>query len=396
MRRFAKGYVGEEFTIMKSGRCMSKDATPTDDLASMPDLEKRVLIVLSVLEANRRSEESNEYFLPDGRRIRPTIEGIKSFLKDGAAVEAEKMQSSVDQLLRKELIIRKTDCHFLSDVGKKIGKKLLTERMSKGYDNLLLRTGASKAYSTFCERVFGRDLSQFNVLDMKQLNTMIEKLDLKPGETALDLGCGNGRVSEHISDMTGANVIGLDFAGEVIKSAQQRTMNKKSRLKYVVGNMDELSFEEGSFDAVISIDTLYFVESIDATIRELKRLLKPSTGRMAVFCDQNCDPDESRDILLPENTKVGKAMRNSGMAYQAIDFTSNSGEIWLREIKAAEELREQFAKEGNTDIYEDRAQDARKTLESIESGRHVRYFYLARFEENADARLQTRSKDVEP
>jgi ubiquinone/menaquinone biosynthesis C-methylase UbiE len=368
---------------------MSEDATRPDDLGNMSDLEKRVLTVLSVLEANLRSEESDEYSLPDGRRIRPTVEGIRSFLKDGAAIETEKMRSSVDQLLQKELIVKKSDCHFLSDTGKRVGKKLKTERMSKGYDNLLLRTEASKAYSTFCERVFSKDLSQFNVLGMEQLNTLIEKLDLKPGETALDLGCGNGRVAEHISDLTGAKMIGLDFAAEVIKSAQQRTIDKKSRLTYVVGNMDELSLEEESFDAVVSIDTLYFVESIDATIRELKRLLKPSTGRLAIFCDQDCSPDESRDILLPENTKVGKAMRNSGLIYQAIDFTSNSRGIWRREIEAAEELREQFAKEGNTDIYEDRAQDAKKTLESIESGRHARYFYFARLQEQADADPET-------
>ena len=66
------------------------------------------------------------------------------------------------------------------------------------------------------------------------------------------------------------------------------------------------------------------------------------------------------------------------MIFQTIDFTANSREIWIREIKAAEELKELFVKEGNADIYEDRMQDAKRTLESIESGRHVRYFYLAR------------------
>jgi hypothetical protein len=61
-------------------------------------------------------------------------------------------------------------------------KKFKTERMSKGYDDLLSRTGTSKAYSMFCERVFGKDLSQFNVLDVEQLNALIEQLDIKPEE----------------------------------------------------------------------------------------------------------------------------------------------------------------------------------------------------------------------
>ena len=356
---------------------MSRDAKNTNGLTDMPDLERRALTVLALFETGRRTE-TNEYTLPNGARVKPTVEGVKSFLKDGASIEEQKMSASLEWLQKKGFVTRESDCYFLTDTGRKLGKKFKTERMSKGYDDLLSRTGKSRAYSMFCERVFGKDLSQFNVLDMEQLNTLIEKLDLKPGETALDLGCGNGRVAEYISDTTGSSMTGLDFANELIKISQQRTADKKSRLTYMVGNMDELSFDEGSFDAIISIDTLYFVDSIDATIKELKRLLKPATGRLAIFSDQNVNPDESRDILLPENTKVGKALRNNNLTYETVDFTANSTQIWIREIEAAEELKELFIKEGNTDIYEDRASDAKQTLESIESGRHVRYFYLAR------------------
>jgi ubiquinone/menaquinone biosynthesis C-methylase UbiE len=359
---------------------VSREPKSAYGLASMQDLEKRIVTVLSLFETGRKVEGSDEYILPTGNRVRPAIEGIKSFLKDGASIEEQRMRASLEWLLESGLATKKSDCYFLTDTGKTLGKKFRTERMSKGYDDLLSRTGASKAYSVFCERVFGKDLSQFNVLDMEQLSTLIEKLNLKHGETALDLGCGNGRVAEYISDATGAKMTGLDFASELIKTSQQRTVGKKNRLTYIVGNMDELSFGEGSFDAIISIDTLYFVDSIDGTIKELKRLLKPTTGRLAIFYDQSVNPDESRDILLPENTKVGKALRNNGLTYQAVDFTSNSRQIWIREIQAAEELKEQFVKEGNTDIYEDRAKDAKQTLESIESGRHVRYFYLARLQ----------------
>jgi ubiquinone/menaquinone biosynthesis C-methylase UbiE len=325
-------------------------------------------------------EGSDEYVLPTGNKVRPTIESIKSFLKDGASIDEQKMRGSLEWLLEKGLVTRKSDCYFLTDTGRTLGKKFKTERMSKGYDDLLSRTGASKAYSMFCERVFGKDLSQFNVLDMEQLNTLIEQLNLKPEETVLDVGCGNGRIAEHISGVTGAKVTGLDFATSLIKTAQERTADKKDRLTYIVGNMDELAFEEGSFDAIISIDTLYFVENVDTAIKELKRLLKPVTGRLAIFFDQSVNPDESRDILLPENTKVGKALRNNNLTYRTADFTSNSKQIWIREIQAAEELKELFIKEGNKDIYEDRARDAKQTLESIENGRHVRYFYLARLQ----------------
>jgi ubiquinone/menaquinone biosynthesis C-methylase UbiE len=357
---------------------MPENVKNANSISDMPDLQKRILAVLSVLEGNRKLKDSSEYQLPDGRRIKSNVKGVKSFLKDGATIEAKKMDASVEQLLKAGLVTKKEDCYFLSDAGKKLGRKCRNERMSKGYDNLLSRTETSKAYSMFCERVFGKDLSQYNVLDMEQLNTLIKKLELKRGKVALDLGCGNGRIAEYISDLTDAKMVGLDFAAELIKKAQHRTVNKKDRLTYVVGDMDDLSFEEGSFNAIISIDTLYFVESIDATIGKLKSLLKPPNGRLAIFYDQACDPNEPRDILLPKNTKVGAALNNNSLAYETIDYTANSRGIWIREIEASEELKELFAKEGNGDIYEDRAQDAKRTLETIENGRQVRHLYLAR------------------
>lgn len=304
---------------------------------------------------------------------------MKSFLKDDPTIETKETQASIGQLLQKKLVVKKSDYYLLSEAGKKVGKGIRIERMSKGYDDLLGRTQASEAYSMFCERVFGKDLSQFNVLDMEQLDTLIEFSDLKPGEAALDLGCGNGRIAEYISDVTGARVVGLDFASKAIERSLKRTSEKRERLNYVIGNIDELSFEDGSFDVIISIDSLYFVDNIESTVKELRRLLRPSSGRMGIFFDQSCAVDESREILLSENTNVGKALRNNHLTYHVVDFTSNSREIWIREIEAAEELKESFVKEGNTTIYEDRAKDARQTLELIEDGRHVRYFYLAKF-----------------
>jgi len=357
---------------------MPKDTVNVDCFSDMTDLNKRILAVLSVFEDSRKLEDSSEYVLPDGRRVKPTVEGVKSFLSDGATIETRKMHASVGQLVKMSLVTKKADRYFLSDAGKKLGRKCRKERMSKGYDNLLSRTETSKAYSMFCQRVFGKDLSQYNVLDTEQLNTLTEKLELKPSEVALDVGCGNGRIAEYISDLTGAKMVGLDFAPEVIKRAQQRTVDKKDRLTYLVGDMDDLSFEEQSYDAVISIDTLYFVENINATIGRLKRLLKPPNGRLAIFHDQSRSPDETLDILLPKNTRVGVALSDNGLAYETLDYTASSRGIWIREIEAAEELKELFAKEGNADIYEDRAQDAKRTLATIENGRQVRYFYLAK------------------
>jgi hypothetical protein len=95
----------------------------------------------------------------------------------------------------------------------------------------LLRIDDSKAYSRFCELVYGTDLCQFSMVSMDQLAKLIELLDLDAGSRVLDLGCSVGRITEHISDATGAHVTGLDFAAPAIRRAQERTRDKNQRLE---------------------------------------------------------------------------------------------------------------------------------------------------------------------
>ena len=48
----------------------------------------------------------------------------------------------------------------------------------------------------------------------------------------LDLGCGNGKMAEYISDCTGANLTGIDFIPFAIQQAQERTQAKRDRLEF--------------------------------------------------------------------------------------------------------------------------------------------------------------------
>ncbi len=85
----------------------------------------------------------------------------------------------------------------------------------------------SPAHAEFCRRLFGMDLGQQGFSDMAQIHALLEAVQLRPGETALDIGCGDGRIAEYISDNTGARVTGLDLIPAAIASAQRRTKSKR-------------------------------------------------------------------------------------------------------------------------------------------------------------------------
>lgn len=246
---------------------------------------------------------------------------------------------------------------------------------SDGFVQTLLRLQNSPTYGLFCEKVYGRNLCQFNALDEEQLQALVSALNLNSTHSVLDLGCGGGFISEYISDKTGASVTGVDFAKEVIELAQQRTSSKRQRLNFIVGNLNALSDEIGKFDIILSIDTLYFVEDLSASIRSFKKLLTLD-GRIAAFYTYKRKPGDIENALKPESNKLGKALTAAGFRFETHDYSSNEQQIWTTAKNVAEELKELFTAEGNIKTYQGRVSESEENLNSILEGRSARSFYL--------------------
>jgi ubiquinone/menaquinone biosynthesis C-methylase UbiE len=339
--------------------------------------ETIILGVIYSLEIRKKNPETGEITITDQLKIKPNLEGIIAFGNLRFKDKTANWSSLVKSLKQRKFLYCTEEIYFLTEKGRKIGKKIRTQWMSEGYDNLLLRCAKSKAYSLFCKKVFDKNLLQFNAMDMVQLNTMLDYLNMNNDDLVLDLGCGLGKVSEYISKKTGARIVGIDFSKKSIEWAKSQIQSKNKKLDFQVGNINDLKFSPSTFDAIISIDTLYFVEDMDFTISELKNILKPQ-GQMGIFYAQYRELDESIELLKPENTKVGKALLKNELSFQAVDFTDNAKELWLKEVSFAEELKDMFEKEGNLVLYNDRMEDAKRVLEWIKNEQEKRYFYYAK------------------
>lgn len=88
------------------------------------------------------------------------------------------------------------------------------------------------------------------------------------GEHILDLGCGDGALTEQIA-ATGAVVTGCDASASMLESAKQRGLNT------VAADMCSLPFQ-GEFDAVFSNAALHWVTDLPAVAQSVHRALKPS------------------------------------------------------------------------------------------------------------------------
>jgi ubiquinone/menaquinone biosynthesis C-methylase UbiE len=267
--------------------------------------------------------------------------------------------------------------YSLSDEAATLATLFRKDKMRSGFDEWMLRSYECKTYSRFCELVYGADLCQFGLVDREQLEKLIEVLHLTPASRVLDLGCGMGRITEYLSDRTGAKFTGADFAEAVIDHANQHTVSKRDRLSFCVGDMNELDFSPNSFDTIIVLDSLYFVDDLDETVGLMKRIIG-DTGQMGLFYSQTIKPDESRGLLNPDSTRLAKALQNNGFIFRTWCFTEREYEIWRKEKNIAEQLKADFEREGYWDLYESRAKEAEHLLEIVNDRRASRYLYHAR------------------
>jgi SAM-dependent methyltransferase len=113
-----------------------------------------------------------------------------------------------------------------------------------------------------------------------------ERLEIKPGTRVLDVACGNGNTAFPAA-RAGADVTGVDIAPYVIEQATKRAADMGINATFEVGDVEALSFEDASFDVVVSMFGAMFAPRPELTAAELKRVCRPG-GTIAMA---NWTPD---------------------------------------------------------------------------------------------------------
>ena len=106
------------------------------------------------------------------------------------------------------------------------------------------------------------------------------RLNPQPGERILDLSTGTGWTSRLVA-RRGATVVGVDIAADLIAAARARAEAEGLAIDYKVGDAEELPFEAGEFDAVVSTCGVMFASRPEAAAAELARVCRRG-GRIAL------------------------------------------------------------------------------------------------------------------
>jgi demethylmenaquinone methyltransferase/2-methoxy-6-polyprenyl-1,4-benzoquinol methylase len=183
-------------------------------------------------------------------------------------------------------------------------------------------------------------------MDERWRRRAIQILAPQPGSRILDLCCGTGDVTFQLlrTDPT-LDVTGLDFCLPMLEGARARAPHDaRGKATFLEGDVMALPFEDASFDGATMGFSLRNVVDIDATLREIRRVLKP--GSRFVNLDVSKAPNKLWKAifdlyfyrLVPI---IGGAVGGSKQAYSYLPQS-------LTHHPDARALRECFARAGFT------------------------------------------------
>lgn len=163
---------------------------------------------------------------------------------------------------------------------------------------------------------------------------LIAKLRLNRGESVLDIGCGDGKVTAEIAALVHeGRVVGIDSSPEMLEFARREIGGSLPNVVFSVCDARELHFDR-EFDVVFSNATLHWVIDHRPVLRGISRALRPG-GRLLL---QMGGRGNAADILalmddLPGDSRWGRHFRERVTAYGFYGPEEYVG--WLREAELA-------------------------------------------------------------
>ncbi len=127
----------------------------------------------------------------------------------------------------------------------------------------------------------GKLMARGNI-DINQL--ALEALDLQPGDHVLEIGFGPGVTLAEIAKQAGDGfVAGIEPSETMLREAAGRLKEhiEAGSVELKSGSVSSIPYEDGRFDRVLTVNTIYFWEQPESDLREVRRVLKPG-GRFAL------------------------------------------------------------------------------------------------------------------
>src|SRR5258708_6321827 len=123
-------------------------------------------------------------------------------------------------------------------------------------------------------------MSAQNLISRRRFALEMLEARVPPGSNVLDVGCGTGHLAGELMQR-GYTAWGADLSDAMVEYAREHY----SRDRFRVGDIEQIPFPDNTFDAVMCLGVMEYLEKDEPALREMWRVLKP--GGRAVITTPN-------------------------------------------------------------------------------------------------------------
>ncbi|MDB5100393.1 MAG: methyltransferase protein [Cyanobacteria bacterium RYN_339] len=117
-------------------------------------------------------------------------------------------------------------------------------------------------------------------------------VEVTPGESVLDLGCGTGELALMLSRRVGptGHVAGIDLSKALVAGARRRAKRAGLAIDYRVASIAQLPFADATVDVVVSSLVMHHLapDVLARAVGEIRRVLRPG-GRVFIIDFQSLE-----------------------------------------------------------------------------------------------------------
>lgn len=188
------------------------------------------------------------------------------------------------------------------------------------------------------------------IRDQAALKLLVESSEIVARDTVLDVACGPGLVVRAFAG-SAAHVTGIDVTPAMISRARELAMGL-SNVTLDIGDVNQLPYEDGEFDVVVSRHAFHHFPDPRAVLGEMKRVCRP--GGRVVVCDLLASEDPNKavafhDLEMYRDPSHARSLRISEIQsyYRAHDLQAEVVAMYHLEFELESLISRSFPADGD-------------------------------------------------
>lgn len=137
-----------------------------------------------------------------------------------------------------------------------------------------------------------RTLGAQHLVSRQRLALQMVEASSPSSSRILDAGCGSGELAAELTER-GYAVWGIDLAAPMIRHARKRC----GAARFGVGDVEHIPFPDNTFDVVVSLGVIEYLQSDERALREIRRVLRPG-GRAVIAIANGYSPLRRLDNVV--------------------------------------------------------------------------------------------------